>query len=359
MLIMSSFWKICLFVSLLTLVGCGEFDYYLQSVEGQLEVMRKSREISEILTDPECPPELRQQLTEVLKVREYASSSLHLPENGSYRSYADLGRPYVVWNVVATPEFSLTPLTWCFPIAGCVPYRGYFDKQKAIDFADGLKREKRDTLVYGVVAYSTLSWFDDPVLNTFTGKSQTFLAALIFHELAHQQAYLPGEAAFNESFAKTVELEGVRRWLADQGDETAVEAYNRWQLLNNEFFAIARRYQGQLDSLYQGPMTEDEKRIEKISILETFKAEVAQLSKNNGNLRSFDNWLQPSLNNARFSSLNTYHEMVPAFQNLLDNSAGDLQVFYAQVAAIAKESPEKRASIMARLKQNRTASLHP
>lgn len=356
---MLPFWKICLFSLPLILAGCGDFDYYLQSAEGQLEVMQKSRDIPDLLADPECTPELRQQLNQILQIRQYASTALHLPDNNSYRSYADLGRPYVVWNVVATPEFSLAPLTWCFPIAGCVPYRGYFDQQKASEFAAGLKEQGRDTLVYGVAAYSTLSWFDDPVLNTFAGKSELYLASLMFHELAHQQVYLPGESNFNEAFAKTVEIEGVRRWLTDHGKPEDIEGYNARLLLEQEFLQLARRFQGKLSELYQHPMSDFEKRDKKAVILESFKSEVTLLSRRHDGFRGFDQWLEPTLNNARFASLSTYYELVPAFQNLLHLHSGDFQVFYTQVKRIANAPPEERASVLNHLRQKKAISQIP
>ena len=193
-------------------VGC----YLLQSVRGQLSLMSKREPISAVIDKPSTPAALRVQLEAVTAIRDFASHDLGLPDNGSYRAYADVGRPYVVWNVVAAPEFSVDPKLWCYPIVGCVAYRGYFAEAGARRFAAGLRTDGLDVVVGGVAAYSTLGHFDDPILNTMMEWDDVELAAIIFHELTHQLLYVANDASFNEAFATTVEEEGVRRWLERQ-----------------------------------------------------------------------------------------------------------------------------------------------
>jgi len=211
--------------------GCANLGYYTQAVTGQLDILGRTRSITELLDDSPVAatrplsPTVKARLATVLRVRDFATQALALPDNDSYRVYADLDRAQVAWNIVATPEFSLTPKEWCFPVAGCVPYRGYFSRKHAQEFASALRDDRLDVRVAGVAAYSTLGWFRDPVFSTQLRRSDTDIAALIFHELAHQKLYLPGDASFNESFATTVEIEGTRLWLTQGGDKTALDNY--------------------------------------------------------------------------------------------------------------------------------------
>ncbi len=331
------------------LAGCSDLGYYLGAIDGQIEILQKRRDIHEIIADPEVNPELKGQLDQALHIRSFASSQLSLPDNDSYHSYVDLDRPYVVWNIVATPEFSLQPITWCFPIAGCVPYRGYFKKQQAVEFAEQLKAEQRDVLIYGVLAYSTLNWFDDPLLSTFSHQSETYLAALIFHELAHQQVYLAGDSDFNEAFAKTVEIEGVKRWLMMHGHPRQAEKYLQTLEMERLFLDIAGDYQQRLEKNYTSNRSIEAMRLEKQRLLNAFQTEVRQFRDQKNDGHGFSAWLDPTLNNARFASLNTYYALIPSFQRLLAFYQGDLPKFYRQVAEISSRPAAERARVLAYL----------
>ncbi len=175
--------------------GC----YWLQSAQGQFALMSKREPISRVIDRPSTPAALRTQLEAVTDIRDFASRELGLPDNGSYRSYADVGRPYVVWNVVAAPEFSVDPKKWCYPFVGCVAYRGYFVEERARRFAAGLRGEGWDAAVGGVAAYSTLGHFNDPILNTMVGWDDVELASIVFHELTHQLLYVPGRFLLQRS----------------------------------------------------------------------------------------------------------------------------------------------------------------
>ncbi|MCR4332712.1 MAG: aminopeptidase, partial [Sulfuricaulis sp.] len=227
-----------LFLLFAVCAGCASPLYYAQAVSGQIEILTKRRPVEEVLADPATTPETRRQLELVRHLRDFASRELLLPDNRSYRSYADLQRPFVVWDVFATPELSLEPKRWCFLVAGCVPYRGYFARDKAEQFAAKLKQKGYDVYVGGVPAYSTLGWFNDPLLNTFIHRSEAELAGLLFHELAHQQIYISGDSAFNESFATVIELEGVKRWFEHQGTAQQTEAYQQKIKRREEFTAL-------------------------------------------------------------------------------------------------------------------------
>lgn len=337
-----------LFLSVI-LGGCGDVGYYAQCIGGHLQLMTKTRSIDSLVEDPRTPPELRQRLELVRDIRDYASRDLLLPDNGSYRSYADLGRPYVVWNVVATPEFSLDPVTWCFPVAGCVPYRGYFKEEAAQKFAEGLRATGHDVFVYGVPAYSTLKWFDDPVLNTFCHREETYLAALIFHELAHQQLYIKNDSSFNEAFAKTVELVGLERWLETQGQGAKIETYLAGLTREEQFIALLLRIRAQLAEVYAQPLGDELKREKKQEVLREFQTQYAALKDSWGGFSGYDHWLKRTLNNAHFASVSTYHTLVPAFRTLLARQDGDLARFYAEARALALLPREQRQQALAQL----------
>jgi len=317
------------------LSGC----YLLESAAGQIELTNHEQPISQVLEDPDTSPALRHELTQVRDIREFASAELKLPDNGSYKSYADLGRRYVVWNVYAAPEFSVEPKTWCFPFVGCVAYRGYFDELEAQRYAYQLRQQGYDVVVGGVAAYSTLGHFHDPVLNTMLGWDESELAAIIFHELAHQLLYVPGDSAFNEAFATTVEREGVRRWLAHQGrpiDEKDFAARDRRAREVAELVAQAR---GRLKALYASGQSPQDLRTAKAAELDRLRAEYAALP----GAESGYSWLfGPDLNNAALSSVATYYECLPGFEAQLKAVDGDLPRFYAAAQALAREPPDAR-----------------
>jgi len=283
------------------------------------------------LADPNLPTTRRDRLEKVKIAREFASASLALPDNGSYRTFADLQRPFVVWNVVAAPEFALEARKWCFPVAGCVNYRGYFDEQAARDEAARLVAEGLETDVYGVQAYSTLKWFDDPVLNTFLDGPQLQAVALIFHELAHQVVYVVDDTRFNEAFARTVELEGVRRWLEAHGTAEEWQKYQEQKGRANEFNRLLLTTRDRLTALYAGNLDNEAKRAAKAAIFAQTIREYADLKDGWGGYAGFDVWMARGLNNARLASLATYNDLVPAFQGLLTVSGGDLPTFYTRV----------------------------
>lgn len=328
----------------LFLSGCNEVGYYSQAVRGHLAVINARRPLTEIAADPATPPALRERLALVTSLRDFASSDLALPANDAFRGYTQLDREAVVWNVVAAPEFSLTPRTWCFPFAGCVAYRGYYDKGAAEAFADGLRQAGDDVLVYGVPAYSTLGWFDDPVLSSFIQWPEAPLAGLIFHELAHQQLYLKGDSAFSEAFARTVEEEGVSRWLRQQGDPAKLEAYALRQQRQEEFAGLLRQTRQELLTLYGRDLPLGEKRAAKAEILAGLQSRYADQKTSWGGYAGYDRWFAAGLNNARLASAETYRQHLPALRQLLVREEGDLPAFYRAAAALAALEPAERAA---------------
>jgi predicted aminopeptidase len=328
--------------------GCANLGFYWHSVGGQMEIWKKEQPIETLLADAQTPPQLKRKLAAVQRIREFASNELNLPDNGSYRKYADLERPYVLWNVFATPEFSLKPRNWCFVIAGCVNYRGYFSEADAQAFADNLHREGDDVFVAGVPAYSTLGWFDDPVLNTFIYFPETEVARLIFHELAHLLVYVKDDSMFNESFAGTVEEEGVSRWLVENGSVEQRAAFDAAQQRRKDFVQLVLKYRSRLDELYSSSISDSQKRESKRQIFSELQQDYTQLKASWGGFSGYDHWLPPQANNASLASVAAYTQLVPSFQALLAKNDGDLVRFYQAVKEIAKLPKSER---LARLEE--------
>lgn len=333
--------------------GCANLGYYSQAVTGQLDILGRTRTITELLDDsPDAAtrplaPSVKARLATVLRVRDFATQALALPDNDSYRVYADLDRAQVAWNVVATPEFSLIPKEWCFPVAGCVPYRGYFSHKRARQFASELRHDRLDVRVAGVAAYSTLGWFRDPVFSTQLRRSDADIAALIFHELAHQKLYLPGDATFNESFATTVEIEGMRRWLAQDNDKAALENYLLDRTRQSAFVALLLKYRARLEALFASPLPEAQMRAEKARHYDALRAEYVDLRNQWNGYDGYNSWFTQDLNNAHLASVGLYHAYVPAFQALLASAHGDLPTFYRLAHALSRLPTAERTAQLA------------
>ncbi len=319
---------------LVSLTGC----YYLQAARGQLELMRKRESIDGLINAQTTPADLIGRLQLVQDARIFSIVKLGLPDNDSYRSYADIEREYVVWNVVAAPEFSLSAKRWCFPVAGCVNYRGYFSEQAARREAARLEQQGYDVAVGGVAAYSTLGKFSDPVLNTMMRWDDIGLVAVMFHELAHQLLYVKGDTAFNESFATAVEEFGIERWLASREPGPGAEAYRERQQLRQRLMQIVAAARSDLDEIYSSQSGVDQKRSRKRHRLERLTADLHVELEKSGDARP--NWLRAGLNNARLASLFMYHGRLPEFRLLLANCNGDIQCFYSRAKELAEAASD-------------------
>jgi predicted aminopeptidase len=341
---------------LLGAVSCTEVGYYAQCVEGHVGLLARRQPIEAVLADPATAAEVKGKLATVLRIRDFASSGLALPENGSYRCYADLGRPEVVWNVVAAPEFSLAPKTWCFPVAGCVSYRGYYDEAAARRMGARLQAQGYDVHVYGVSAYSTLGWFDDPVLNTFLDRSDAGLAALVFHELAHQRLYLKDDSAFSEAFATAVEEEGVARWLRREGREAELDGWRQAKEREGEFAALLLEARRRLEALYASPGDDAARRAGKARVFAELRQAYGALRERWGGYAGYDRWFERPLNNARLASVATYRDRVPAFAALLTREGGDLERFYARAAELGRLPAAERQTRFSALAGGETQS---
>lgn len=332
-----------------TLAGAGlillviqtEGCYYMQAIRGHTDLMNRRRPVAEVIEDVESPDALKAKLELVQEARNFAVSVLLLPENDSYRSYADLERDYVVWNVFAAPEFSLEPKTWCYPVAGCVAYRGYFNEEAAEKLNAKLTGKGYDVTVGGVSAYSTLGRFSDPLLNTMMRWSDVDLVSTMFHELAHQKLYIKGDSAFNESFATAVADIGVERWLHKTGELDRLAVYHARKGLRRSMLDLVGATRDKLSSLYETEIDEQLMREKKRSLLDELSA-AAQVvfDEDGGGVR---NWLAAPLNNARLVSTNLYEGGVAAFRAILSDCENDMACFYERTMTIADLQAEDRA----------------
>ena len=343
---MRSRWLL-LVVSVGLLAGCTTIDYYNQAAKGHLALMASARPVADWVADPATPEALRERLLRAKEIRRFAAESLGLPENRSYTAYADLQRPAAVWNVFATPELSLELKTWCYPVLGCAGYRGYFDRADAEAMAAELQAAGYDVNVAAVPAYSTLGWFNDPLLNTFINASDVELARLIFHELSHQVVYARDDTVFNESFATAVEREGVRRWLAAHGDDRQRAAWAAYTQRREDFLALLLEQRRRLDAVYRSDVPVEEKRSAKAAVFDDLQRRYRVLRDERwGGFAGYDRFFERRLSSAHLAAVGAYNDWVPAFDALLAESGGDLPTFYARVRRLgALDKPARSAEL--------------
>lgn len=327
--------------SLLFLAGCETVSYYYQAVEGHLSILNKRRSI-ETLLETDLDEKTKSKLELVLKARQFAKEEMKLPVDDNYAHYVDLERDYVVWNVVAAPEFSIKPKKWCYPIVGCLSYRGYYDKDDALNYAKKLKQESLDVYTGGVAAYSTLGWFNDPVLNTFLRRDDANLAALIFHELAHQLLYFKHDTTFNESFATTVELEGLRRWLERYGNPADLKKRQTYLENKTTFLNFLLTFRQELAEVYESSSSDEQKRASKQKLFAGLEDKYNEQAKHWENPKIFSGWFKHPINNARLSTIATYHDQVKPLQTLLKIHNYDFKEFYAVCKSLENFTVEER-----------------
>jgi predicted aminopeptidase len=327
----------------LTMNGCSSVGYYAQAARGQWSLLAAARPIDDWLADPAASDPLKERLRLAQQIRAFASSELAEPDNRSYRRYADLKRAAVVWNVFATPELSTRLKTWCYPLFGCASYRGYFDRADAERLAARLAAQAYDVNVGPVQAYSTLGWFDDPLLSTFINLPEPELARLIFHELAHQVVYVRDDTVFNESFATAVEREGLRRWLRARGSETLSAEWERIERHRVQFLDLVTDTRDQLDRLYASALPDAEKRERKAELFANLQQRYHALRDGPWEgYKGYDRFFAQPLNNAHLAAIGAYNDRVPAFEALMRRTGPDMAAFFAQVRRIAALRKDER-----------------
>ena len=327
------------------LSGCSSVSYYAQAVKGHCQIVSRQKSCDKLLAHPNTAPGLKARLELAAELCAFAEDELGLRTHGAYRRYADLERPYVVWNVYAAPKYSLEPRTWWYPFVGSLDYRGYFTEAMAGNYAAKLAGQGVDVYVEGVEAYSTLGWFRDPLLNTFLHHSEPILAEVLFHELAHQKVFAAGDTDFNEAFATVVAEAGVRRWLTARGKREALSAYEAALERNGAFVGIVQAARRQLKQLYDtqadtAPLASPEPG--KQQILAELRERFAGLLAQSESYAGYEPWFATGLNNAKLNSVATYYDLVPAFDRLLARHQGDLDQFYEAVRDLTALSEAER-----------------
>ena len=330
----------------IALVSCETVGYYSQAARGQLTIVFGREDIQRLIEQQDLSTELAEKFARVMDIREFAESELGLPVGENYSTYVDLEREHVVWNVFAASEFSVDSVNWCYPIAGCVAYRGYFSEQSALSYAAKLEKDGFDVYTGGVDAYSTLGWFEDSLLSTVLNRADYQLAGLIFHELAHQLVYLPGDTTFNESFATAVEREGVRRWLTMSNEVSNIDAalldYDRQQ----QFVDLVTDYRDRFESLYGQDVVESSMRSQKAKLQESLREEYLTLKLQWQGYEGYDGWFSESLNNAQLSTVASYNDLLPFFAAVFEQSNQDFSAFYTEVRRIADLPERERAELV-------------
>lgn len=342
---------------LVAVSGCKTLSFYRQAIAGEYQMLSSQRSIEKLLGDTNTPAKLKSRLEFVQQIRAFAESDLKLPVDGNYRKYADLHRPYVVWNVEAASEFSLQPKSWWYPLVGSLEYRGYFSESAAVKYGNSLRKSEYDVFVGGVEAYSTLGWFKDPLLNTFIYHRDADLAETLFHELAHQRVFARGDEDFNEAFATTVGQEGAVRWLQKHGQQEALDRYRSDLHRNDQFVHLIMRTRSDLAALFEDERQEDGKlksthierrmqpadlRQKKKAIYDRLQQQYAELKQQWGGLSDYDEWFAKDLNNAKLNSVAAYYDLLPAFQHVLELNGGELEKFYVEAERLSKLDRKER-----------------
>lgn len=321
-----------LLLTCLCLGACSTLGYYGRTVTGHLQILQSRQPVRDIIEDERADPALRSTLIHIGELLDFAHDDLALPDNGSYRHYADLNRPYVAWNVFAVPELSMDPKQWCYPLVGCFDYRGYFDRNSAVDYAMRLRQQAWDVYVGGVRAYSTLGWFRDPVLNTMLDQDDWEIARLIFHELAHQKIYIKDRVDINEAFAESVARIGLERWLATRAEDT--RPIRRALAFEDAFMNLILDYKKRLNGLYNTDRPRTVKIRRKNQILAELHQDYRRLRKRYGGVDRYDRWMSIDLNNAKLAAIATYRKWVPEFMALYAAAGEDLGRFYSYIEGI-------------------------
>ncbi|UBV42993.1 aminopeptidase [Deinococcus taeanensis] len=334
------------------LSGCADVRYLTQAAAGQLDLLRRARPVAAVLADPATPEPVRRKVQLAADVRAFAvapeaQGGLGLPDHGAFLNFVDVGRPFVVWNVFSAPELSVQLDTSCFPVAGCVGYRGYFSEGAAQAYAQERRAAGRDVSVGGVSAYSTLGYLKDPLLSTMLNYPDSTLIRTVIHELAHPSLYVPGDTVFNESYATAVEEEGVRRWLDARGTSALRDEDRTLQARQAAFETLLLDTRAQLDALYAAPdLTDDLRRARKAALLTALNQRYAALKLTWGGYSGYDGFFQRGVNNASLGAVAAYATLVPDFQALLARTGGHLPTFIEQARTCGARPQPQRAACL-------------
>ncbi len=342
--------RISLLGCLLAFSGCSSLGYLAHTAGGHLDLMAKREPIESVLQQAETDAKTRASLLNAQSIRDFASSNLSLPENASYTHYVELDRDYVTWVVFAAPELSLQAVSWCFWIVGCVPYRGYFEHAKALEFGEQMKAKGLEIFVSPVAAYSTLGWFSDPLLSSMLRRGEISTADTIFHELAHQQLYIKNDTEFNEAFATAIARAGVRDWLRSNEKDELLARYEQSVVRKNKIYSQIQQLRKQLKEIYATSSSNDEKRTQKIMAIDEYRKTVATILSKWEHGDRYRAWALEEMNNAKLNAISTYQELTSEFIALLEVCGKDYHKFYQVVASMQKLDKQQRRDYLGKLK---------
>ena len=326
---------------LLSISACSTLGYYAQSAKGHLELIQKQRPIPQLLNDPKLSPQRKKTLNLVQEIRQFAHERLKLPNNGSYTKFAELHRPAVTWNLVLTPRYSIVPAQWCFPLIGCIAYKGYFSKSRALREVTKFSQLPYDLYLAPSTAYSTLGWFKDPVVSPMLDQGIIITAETIFHELAHQQVYHKSDSDFNEAFATAVGQAGTRLWLAEKHPEN-LAAYNNYLRKQQQFTQLLLDTIQELDQFYQSEQTPQNYALGKQQRIQKLKSNYQKLKQSWQGDTRYDAWFDKPINNARLALLGVYYQSVPHFAKQLQRHNYNFKAFYQEMNRLKHLSIEER-----------------
>jgi len=331
---------------LLLLTACADAGYYWHSANAHLSMMNKRVDIDEMLADTSLDDELRGRLKSVQQMREFSIERLALPDNGSYSSYVELDRPYVLQNLFAATEFSTRLHSWCYPIIGCTSYRGYYDETRLQSYVETLQNDGFEVYIGQVAAYSTLGWFDDPVLSSFIDWPDYRLAGLLFHELTHQRVYIADDTGFNESLASAVQQAGILLWLESGNQTTQLDSFHRWLIYRKRVIALIGETRDELTRIYQQDIADSEKRRLKSQAFDRARGAHAEIARDHEIEQGFTRWFSSELNNAKIGSVATYSNLVPAFLDMIEAHGGDFEAFFTYVEKLGDLEKQERDSCL-------------
>lgn len=334
--------KYSLLLALLLLSGC-QIGYYGHITRGHLSLMGDRQPVTEVLEDDTLTGHQRQQLLLSQQLLIFAGQRLDLPVNKVYRDYVSLSEDWVVWNLFAAPEFSFEPYNWCYPLIGCAGYRGYFTVARAE--RERLRLQDKGLQVYGAgaIAYSTLGWFRDPLTSAMLQGDDLWLAELLFHELVHRRFYLKGDTRFNESLATAVAREGVRRWLAAEGDPARVGLLIERDQARQAFLSLVADARQQLEALYRSDMPASAMPAVREDIVANLRRRYTEERETIPALAGYADWFAGPLNNAQLNMVSDYHDQVPLFDATLLACGGNWRCFWREVERLAKLPASERA----------------
>ena len=332
-----------IFVILMLLIsGCADLGYYWHTAKGHMAIMDRRVAIDDLLDDPQTDAKLKERLKLVKEIRAFAFSQLALPESGSYTDYAQLDHPYALQNLFAAPEFSTKLLSWCYPIAGCTSYRGFYEQQRLDAFVANLKADNNEVHISRVPAYSTLGWFDDPVLSSFINWSDHRLAGLLFHELTHQRIYIDGDSKFNESLASAVQQVGIRLWLESHGQLDKLDRFDRGLAYRQDVVGLIESARKRLSDIYDEDKSNEWKRVEKQKVFRQMRDQYEEIAYKHNYRDGYARWIASELNNAKLGSVSTYNALIPAFVSMIEAFDRDFERFFQYAEKIGNMEKDKR-----------------